>query len=69
MIDFNEESQVVVDEMGMPITKDCAVEWIGILSEYLRLPSSEIANKATEIAEKRYPNMAAQMKLKPSKYQ
>jgi hypothetical protein len=68
MIDFNDEHQVMTDEMGLPLAHSVAMQWLDTLIDHVIQPPEKLAEKARKIAEKRFPSMIAQMDFSPEHY-
>lgn len=69
MIQWDDNRQMVVDEMGIPLSKKEAREWMEALRAHLKNTPKKLCAAAVDVLSQRYPNMVEQVDYTPGRFE
>lgn len=68
MIQWDSERKVLVDYMGMPLSRTEAEELRKCITLHLKHSAADLAGVALKVTKERFPNMVEQINFDPDKY-
>lgn len=68
MLDYNETQQILVDEMGLPLSHEACKTWMAACKNHLKKSPAQLARLAKETTANRYPTMVNQMTFSEETY-